>query len=79
MTVLLREARQTSRFTADYLITLTTLCGCHVADALFQDAAFFPWTDWLRLLHSVFVPVEIQKLVATVLARVFELGGPQLP
>ena len=79
MTVLLREARQTSRFTADYLITLTTLCSCHVADALFQDATFFPWADWLRLLHSVFVPVEIQKLVATLLARVIELGGPQPP
>ena len=76
---LLQEARQTSRFAADYLITLTVICSCHVADALFQDPALFPWADWMALLHSVFVSVEVQKHVATFLARVIELGGEQLP
>ena len=79
VTTLLQEAQTTTRFTTDYLITLTVMCSCHVADSLFQDPSLFSWTDWVQLLHSVFVSVETQKHVAVLLARVIELGGEQQP
>lgn len=75
---LLRESQQPSRFLSDYAITLTQLLASHAIDSLAQEEDVFPWTEWLAILHSVFVPLESQRQVATLIGRVLVLYGERL-